>query len=274
MDWSIARRRARLNRTACASMARVQRLVIADAHVGQRAGDVDRMCRLVERAVATGIGELLYLGDVFQYLIGMEKFWTPSVIAVLASWRHARESGVRVVVVEGNRDFFLDGSALRPYLDWGGRRYDLVAGPRRVRLVHGDLVNQRDCQYRFWAAVSKSAVARLWARLLPAGLANRIVRSMEDRLARTNRKYRYTLPLKALEREARQAWGEGIDIVMWGHFHSAWQLWQDRRFALVVPAWLETGACVLISDEGDITMVSENLTPLGPVATMHRWAPP
>ncbi len=256
------------------SIAAVQRLVVADSHVGQRRGDVDRMCRLVERSVSAGVGELLYLGDVFQYLIGFEKFWTPSVTAVLSSWRQAREAGVRVVVVEGNRDFFLDASALRPYIDWSGRSYEVVAGQHRIRVAHGDRVNQRDWKYRFWATLSKSGVARVWARLLPGPIAVGIVRSMEERLAKTNRKYRYRLPLEALQREARRAWGEGVDVVLWGHFHSAWQLWHDQRVALIVPAWLETGASLLIEGDGRLCLVDERLTPLGPVATMHRWAPP
>ncbi len=252
----------------------MQRLVVADSHVGQRRGDVERMCRLIERAVGAGVTELLFLGDVFQYLIGLEKFWTPSVTAVLETWRQARAAGVRVVVVEGNRDFFLDAPALRPYIDWSGRTYEVVAGRRRIRVVHGDLVNQRDWRYRFWASLSKSALARIWARLLPGPIAVGIVRSMEDRLARTNRKYRYRLPVEALEREARRAWEEGVDVVLWGHFHSGWQLWYDQRSALVVPAWLETGASLLIDDEAGLCLVDERLTPLGPVATMHRWAPP
>ncbi len=252
----------------------MQRLVIADSHVGQRRGDVEKMCRLVECAVTAGIGELLFLGDVFQYLIGFEKFWTPSVTAVLETWRQARAAGVRVVVVEGNRDFFLDAPALAPFIDWSGRSYEVVSGQRRVRVVHGDLVNQRDWRYRFWAALSKSRVARGWARLLPEPIAVGIVRSMEDRLARTNRKYRYVLPLEALEREARGAWAEGVDVVLWGHFHSGWQLWHDRRVALVVPAWLETRTSLLIGDDGCLRLLDERLTPLGPVATMHRWAPP
>jgi UDP-2,3-diacylglucosamine pyrophosphatase LpxH len=84
----------------------VTRLIIADAHVGHGGADASDMAGLVARAADAGFGELIYLGDAFQYLIGMSKFWTPSVRLVLGHGTWLRRRGVRVVLIEGNRDFF------------------------------------------------------------------------------------------------------------------------------------------------------------------------
>lgn len=239
----------------------VKRLIIADAHVGQGTDDCRAMISLVERAAINGVGEIIYLGDGFQYLIGMSKFWTTGVREVLASWSRARSGGMVIGIVEGNRDFFLDAPELTAEIDWSARSYDFKSGDRRYRLVHGDLVNRRDLQYRFWSAISKSAVARLWARLLPRPAAVAIVRHMEAHLAKTNRKFRYAKPIADLEKNAVMAWEEGIGTLFWGHFHTAWMCSQGDREALIIPAWLESRSSVLVGADGRWALVDDNLAP-------------
>jgi UDP-2,3-diacylglucosamine hydrolase len=229
----------------------VKRLIIADSHIGQGgADDAAAMSSLVRRAADQGVGEVIYLGDAFQYLIGMSKFWTTAHRVVMEAWREARRRGVRVIVIEGNRDFFLDEADLAPEIDWGGRRYEFSSGEWRYRLDHGDLVNRRDFQYRFWSKVSKSMVARMWARLLPRPVAVAIVRHMEAHLATTNRKFRYTKPIEDLRRCASSAWANGVDVLFWGHFHTHWEHRDGDRLAMIVPAWLESRTAILVEDNG------------------------
>jgi len=231
-------------------MSGVKRLIIADSHVGQGDDDASAMSALVRRAADAGVGEVIYLGDGFQYLIGMSKFWTPSVSTVMGAWREVRQRGLRVVVIEGNRDFFLDEPELAAEIDWGGRVYEFAAGDLRYRLDHGDLVNRRDFQYRFWSTVSKSKVARIWARLLPRAVAVTIVRRMEAHLATTNRRFRYTKPIQDLRRTASNAWSEGVDVLFWGHFHTFWEHHEGTNLAMIVPAWLETRTALLVESGG------------------------
>jgi UDP-2,3-diacylglucosamine hydrolase len=242
-------------------MSAMKRLIIADAHVGQRAGDAADMTSMVLGAGQRGVTEIIYLGDAFQYLIGMSKFWTPGVIEVMSAWRRLRTAGVRIGVIEGNRDFFLDAADLRSELDWSDTSRDFVAGRRHFRLVHGDKVNRRDLQYRFWSSISKSLPARVWAHLLPRSLANAIVRGMEARLAETNRKFRYRKPLPCLRHAAERAWSEGVDVLLWGHFHTSWWYRWDERAAVVLPAWLESGLAVVVEPDGELALVEKNLTP-------------
>lgn len=237
----------------------VKRLIIADAHVGQGTNDCGAMTALVERAGASGVGELIYLGDAFQYLIGMSKFWTTGVYRVLECWRRARSAGMVIGIVEGNRDFFLDAPDLAAEIDWSARVREFDTGGRRYRLVHGDLVNRRDFQYRFWSTVSKSRVARVWAGLLPRSAAVAIVRRMEAHLATTNRKFRYTKPIADLERSAAEAWADGVGTVFWGHFHSPWMCSDGDREALIIPAWLENRSSVLVRADGGWTLVDDSL---------------
>ena len=240
-------------------MTTVKRLIIADSHVGQREHDAEVMSALVRRAANEDIGEIIYLGDAFQYLIGMSKFWTAGLREVMESWREVRQGGVRIVAIEGNRDFFLDEPELAAEVDWSGRLYEFEAGDRRFLLDHGDLVNRRDLQYRFWSSVSKSAVARAWARLLPRSLAVAIVRRMEAHLATTNRKFRYIKPIEDLRRHAASAWAAGVDVLFWGHFHTHWECREGDRLAMIIPAWLERRTGILVRSNGSWSYVDAEL---------------
>jgi UDP-2,3-diacylglucosamine hydrolase len=244
----------------------VTRLIIADAHLGQRQGDATEMSDMVRRAASAGVGEIIYLGDSFQYLIGMSKFWTEAVKVVMAAWDEVRSRGTRILLIEGNRDFFLDEPELSRRVDWVGRQYEFESGSVHYRLVHGDRVNLRDFQYRFWSAISKSRVARIWARLLPRPLAVAIVTTMEARLAETNRRFRYRKPVRDFRRSAAAAWAAGIDVLFWGHFHTRWECRDNGRLAMVIPAWLETTGSVLIQEDGRWDWVDTHLepTPLPP----------
>jgi UDP-2,3-diacylglucosamine hydrolase len=252
--------------------ALVNRLIVADSHVGTVSGDAQKMSALVRQLPTQGIDELIYLGDAFQYLIGMSKFWTRSVREVMAAWNEVRARGIRIVLVEGNRDFFLDEPELAAMVDWAGRYYEFEVDGHRYRLDHGDRVNLRDVQYQFWSRVSKSRFARAWARLLPQSVAVKIVRTMEARLAATNVRFRYRTPVAALRRSARRAWAEGIHVLLWGHFHGWWECSDNARRAMVVPAWLETTSSLAVMESGDHIWMDERFSRIAPPAesTAHR----
>jgi UDP-2,3-diacylglucosamine pyrophosphatase LpxH len=218
------------------------------------------------------VTEIIYLGDGFQYLIGMSKFWTTGVVDVVRAWRDLRKDGVAIGVVEGNRDFFLDAPELAGEIDWSGLSHEFQSSEHRIRLVHGDKVNLRDLQYRFWSRLSKSLPARVWARLLPGPFAVWIVRTMEARLAETNRRFRYVKPLDSLKNAAEDAWASGVDVLLWGHFHTTWRYSMDDRHAIILPAWLESGLSLVIDDHDGAWMVEKNLTPRGSLFRMGGWS--
>ncbi len=219
------------------------------------------MTELLWRAVGAGAREVIYLGDAFQYLIGIEKLWTRDVREMLDVWDRVRAKGTRIILIEGNRDFFLDEPALKAHHDGALLTYEFNAGSIRFRLTHGDRVNHRDRQYLFWRMVSKCRMSRMAARALPRSLAVMIVQEMEARLALTNRRNRYRKPVEALVAEAHRAWDEGIGVMAWGHFHSPWRCDRNGHVALVVPAWLETGLSLLVEPSGAWQLVENTLTP-------------
>lgn len=226
--------------------------ILADLHLGQRPGDGEAFALALDEVRRRGAGELVLLGDVFKALVGFSRFWDESVRGGLAQLAALRASGVRVVLVEGNRDFFLDADELSPFCDRAGLVHSFSAGGRRFLCEHGDTINRADRLYLFWRGLSKSGPARLWARLLPRRLAQRIVHGTEAQLAQTNFTYRRSLPQALLEQAARRHFGAGVDVVLWGHFHRCWRFAEGGREALVLPAWLETRAATWVQPDGAI----------------------
>lgn len=236
-------------------------LIIADSHIGTVEGDTEAMEAVLRKCVAAGVSEIIYLGDTFQYLIGMEKFWTRSVRRILDVWDELRSGGIGIHLIEGNRDFFLDEMALQDHCDSASLEIGFSAGGKTFQLTHGDKVNSRDFQYLFWSKISKCKVARISARLLPQRVAVGIVRKMEARLAKTNRKFRYQRPEAALIRDAETAFRSGVDVLFWGHFHSPWRYQEDGGCACIVPAWLESRRAILVEEDGSWTLVDEEFQP-------------
>lgn len=247
------------------------RAVLADLHLGERRDDVERFRRVTDEALDRGVGELVLLGDVFRALVGIPHFWDETVRAGLDELRRLRRSGARVVLVEGNRDFFLDEPALDEFRDAATACHSFSAGGRRFLLEHGDLVNVRDWRYRFWRRLAKSGAARLWARMLPGPIARRVVSSTERRLAQTNFTYRSRIPEERLARMAESHFAAGVHVVLWGHFHHPWRHGDGQRLAAVVPAFGEYGVVIWVSGDSGELAVGEDAGAQFVDTPLHSW---
>jgi UDP-2,3-diacylglucosamine pyrophosphatase LpxH len=133
--------------------------------------------------------------------------------------RTVRRRGVRVDYVEGNRDFYLAGSPYADAFDAVGKEVTFEAGGVRYLAVHGDGLNDRDWQYRFWRRLSKSRPVEIAVRRTPRRFAQRMVASTEERLSQTNFKHKRELPEAAIRAYAEKRLAEGHDVLLLGHFH-------------------------------------------------------
>jgi UDP-2,3-diacylglucosamine hydrolase len=202
--------------------------LIADAHLGGPGGGAGPLLAQLSALPGQGCERLVLMGDIFQAWIGDPKFETPEVTAVVAALRELRGRGVRVEYIEGNRDFYL-GRRRSPYrdaFDFVGLEVAFAAAGVRYLAVHGDGLNDRDWQYRFWRRLSKSPPVELLVRRTPRSFARRLVGSTERRLSQTNFKHRAELPERAIRAYAERRLAEGHDVLLLGHFHEprTWQV--------------------------------------------------
>lgn len=199
--------------------------IIADSHVGGPGGSAGPLVTQLRAIPGTGCRHLVLMGDLFQAWIGFPRFETEDITAVVAALKDLRRQGVRIDYVEGNRDFFLAGSPYADAFDQVSLETSFTVDGVRYLAVHGDGLNDRDWQYRFWRSLSKSAPIRFLVGHIPAGLAHRMVHGTERRLSQTNFKHKVVLPEEPIRRYAEKRLAEGYDVLLLGHFHEP-RVWQ------------------------------------------------
>ena len=204
--------------------AAVRVALIADAHLGGPGGEAGPLVEQLRALPRQGAERLLLLGDLFQAWLGSDRFETPEIRAVVPVLRELRRGGLAIDYVEGNRDFFLDGSPYADAFDHYGREVSFEAGGVRYLAVHGDGLDPSDRQYLFWRRLSKGAPARFLFTRIPRGIAGRLVHSTERRLSTTNFKHKARIPEEVLRAYGERRLAEGHDVLLLGHFH------EERRW--------------------------------------------
>jgi UDP-2,3-diacylglucosamine hydrolase len=221
--------------------------ILGDSHVGLAAGDEKKMLAWIDRLEARKPRMLLLNGDVFHYYIGEPKFMTPAVESFLARLKALRDGGVEVVWIEGNRDFFVRGSAAEQSISRVEDSLEIAAGAVRYFIVHGDLINDHDLPYRFWRRISKNFVTRAGVKLVPGGIARRFVDGVERKLASSNFKHKVRLPVEQMERFGTARRKDGYDVVVFGHFHHKHIIEPNGTAKVIVlPAWFDGGEALVI----------------------------
>ena len=225
-----------------------QIFVIGDCHIGLAEGSELPILAWLDRFVQLRPHALYLNGDLFHYFIADPKFYSPTVEKVFTRFRELRDAGIAVHYVEGNRDFFLDGSFAEKSVTDIGFEYVIPAGTKRYLIVHGDMINDHDYPYRFWRFASKSAFSRFGLKFVPGLVARKFVDSVEQRLSRSNFKHKSRLPIEHMRQYGQRRSDEGITHVVFGHFHEKLVL-EGRSTVTVLPAWYEHGEAMIIDPE-------------------------
>ncbi len=184
-------------------------ILVADTHWGTA------LTGLAAATAAHPDADWLFLGDAFDLWAGLPGMETDAQRAFLAWVDARRATGRWVGLWMGNREYFLDRHAGR--FDLMGEGLGGALPGEGLAWEHGDLINARDRQYRFWNLVSRSGPFWLLFRLLPAALARRIAAGLECRMRTTNAAYKLAFP-RAAFRAAAQAAAPATFLT--GHFHT------------------------------------------------------
>lgn len=219
--------------------------IIADSHLGGPGGDGELFVEQLRSLPGEGCTHLVLLGDIFHVWVGSKKFETPEVRKVAPELRALRGQGVRVDYVEGNRDFFLQGSRYADCFDTLDVETTFDAAGETCLAVHGDGLNDRDRQYLFWRWLSKSTPVR-WAVLgLPAKAAQKFVHGTESRLSKTNFKHKRQIPEQPIRRYGERRLGNESDgrqhrHLFLGHFHEPHRFEIPGGTVHVLDAWFNS----------------------------------
>jgi UDP-2,3-diacylglucosamine hydrolase len=220
--------------------------IIGDSHIGLGEGAERRISDWIDRLLPLRPTALYLNGDLFHYLIAHQNFRTAAVEKVMQKFASLRDAGTAVHYVEGNRDFFLKGSFVEEYVTDIAVEFAVSAGSQRYLILHGDMINDRDWQYRFWRHASKNPFTKLAVTLIPKGTARKLVDQVEKKLARRNFKHKTNLPLELMKAYGDKRSRDGFTDVVFGHFHHKMILPASQSTVTVLPAWYESGEALRI----------------------------
>jgi len=166
-----------------------------------------------------------------------------------------RGRGIAVIYVEGNRDYFLSPLFLQTAFDEiAPEATQAIIGGQRVYVAHGDLVNAQDRQYRLWRRISRSRGVAGALRHLPCGVALPAVNALERAMRQSNRKHKAAFPAALCQTFADRVFASGYDMVMLGHFHTAYRyessLAERPKTLFVLPAWKDSHAYLCLNSNG------------------------
>ena len=164
------------------------------------------------------------------------------------------ERGLVIHYIEGNRDFSIHHYKDRIFRSVSCESLDLHWAGRKVRVVHGDMVNSADTMYRLWRAVSKNRLSLFLLDRMPSSFL-KVSTRMEQEMKATNKKYKSTYPERQAEDYCRRAAQQGVDILIAGHFHieKEMQMQFDNKNVLFynLPGWESGFRYLIIPGEGN-----------------------
>lgn len=229
-------------------------VVVSDVHIGRDDAELPAFLDFLASLPPT-TAILVLLGDIFSLWLGERRYTEAHHGAVLDACRDLRRRGVRVVFIEGNREFSSRG--------WEGDAFDAVgdaigATPwagRHWYLAHGDLVNREDLKSVVFRAVVRSWPVRLFARLIPRRLGFRLAERLERTLRHRNLRHKTSIPPERFERYAQWFAERGYDGGVIGHVHVEMTLellGADgvSRTLFVLPDWRSTHRSLRIPRDG------------------------
>ena len=208
---------------------------VSDAHfTGQEQEGMGMFLQFLESQVE-GLGRLVILGDLFEFLFGFNAparpkdgsippslFPFPEYLPVFEALQRLAHRGIQITYIEGNHDFHLYSF----FQDWFKIEVDVYPSGREERLggrpsfiAHGDLSNPVQWKYRFYRRFVKNPVTY---RLIQ-WIGPRMTRAIAHRMSRESHQ-RYPAAgsqgMPATFRSfAHQKFLEGFDIVILGHSH-------------------------------------------------------
>jgi len=215
-------------------------IFVADAHLLHPEDENYRKFLQFLRELEGATRTLYLLGDIFQFWVGYRHcVFTPYVPLLEALYR-LKQSGTRLVFVEGNHDFLLgpyfsDTLACEIFPKTGVVEID----GRPVHLAHGDLMDPHDRGYRLLRATLRCGPARLVKRLISADMMWSISVWM-------NRKSQAHHPQREgrVDREklivayALEQFKAGCSAVVTGHLHTPLQINHDQGTIIALGDWI------------------------------------
>ncbi|MFR9651227.1 MAG: UDP-2,3-diacylglucosamine diphosphatase [Rikenellaceae bacterium] len=237
---------------------------IADTHLGSVGGDgtEDRLIKWIESIEPTAKA-LFLCGDIFDFWFEYDRVVPMGFTSVLAKFKQLSRAGIRVVMMVGNHDLWMDGYLTRECgveIYYRPTHFD-VAG-RRVHVAHGDNLNVRgDMKLKLMNFVFRSQTARsLFKTFVHPDLAIRFGSWWSGKSRKKHcgeNDYGRGVGMLLEYAAQRQAQIES-DYYLYGHLHVAKDHQAEGYRVLFMNDWSSDPHYVVIDEDGDAELKRVN----------------
>lgn len=190
-------------------------------------------------------GDLYILGDLFDYWANNRTLFNKEK-SVLCALQKLQQTGSKVAVLWGNRDFLLKASHLASFgLELFPEEHTQRIQGRRILMAHGHNFCPADCDFqryrrRWWK------IFRLLDTFLPGIIENYIAQKIRRRSQQAVAQLD-TSGLGLSEDIIKQHFTGGVDTIICGHIHCPEiKEYNANKSLVILPAWdTEGGYCLL-----------------------------
>lgn len=216
---------------------------LSDAHLGAEPESVEavRQARLLSflESLAGRASTLYIVGDLFDFWFEYRTAIPRRLFRTLAALDALKRSGVEIVYLNGNHDFWL-GPFLSETL--GLRTVDgavtVEAQGRRLWVHHGDGLMGGDLGYKLLRGILRSPVSIGLYQWLHPDLGIPLAHLVSN-LSRRSRGHGPLQPDRLWREIGEPRFREGYDAVLFGHFHRAHEDRRDGRELFVLGDWID-----------------------------------
>ncbi|HET57970.1 MAG TPA: UDP-2,3-diacylglucosamine diphosphatase [Deltaproteobacteria bacterium] len=197
---------------------------LSDAHLRDERDEGYRLLLRFMKELEGTTDHLVIAGDLFDFWFCDGAKIYPEFGTIIQALINLRKSGVRISLIEGNHDFFMQEAFRGTGIEIIPDEIVLEIDGARIYIAHGDLVDRSNKRYLMLRRLLRSGFFFRLQRLLPAGLLWKIA----GRCSSSSRRYmqeRSRSIVEAMKLFARERIAGGMDAVILGHSHQPMIQW-------------------------------------------------
>lgn len=202
------------------------------------------------------VSHVILLGDIFDLWIGAHSCFVAQFKDIIFKVRALVDRGIQVIYLEGNHDLYLD----HYWLQYGVQVYSepllIQIGSKKIRIEHGDLIDQDDHGYLFLRRVLRNSWVRSVALNLPSGVVDPLgkyfSRLSRSQTTRVGHEWEDTIREKLRSYARRLREQQEFDFIVSGHLHiqDEYRFSRDKKdcWSINTGSWFSRPTYYLISD--------------------------
>jgi len=229
-------------------------LLISDLHLEEERPDITRAFLHFLDTRARQAEALYILGDFFEVWIGDDAM-SPFQHGIAGALRRLSDSGTRLYLMHGNRDFLLGKAFCREAgCTLLGEPHTVELAGEKVLLMHGDSLCTRDIGYQKMRRLLRNPLSLFILRNLPLNTRHQLARKLRSE-SRSQTRMKASDIVDVTPAEVQRVMGRyGVKTLIHGHTHRpdvhALQVDGQPARRIVLGDWDKYGWALQVDNNG------------------------